>query len=144
MHLARTVLVVALAALGACNETLIVRTDGPYIGENGISVPVPPPSFSAAPVQFVEVVGELGVATPEPKTKVFLYEATSDRGYFVHADSEGDFQFVGVELDLHDNCLEVWFEEPGPYGTASVHSFFTAMIGADDQSIVTDQLMAGC
>lgn len=143
MHLARTALVVALAALSACNSTLIVHTDGPYIAENGISVPVPPPSFAAAPVQFVEVAGELG-SPPEPKTKVFLFEGVTQRGYFVHADDDGAFQFTGVELDLTDNCVELWYEEPGPYGQASVHSFFVAGIGPDDRSVVTDQLMAGC
>lgn len=144
MHLARTVLAAALAVLGACNSTIITRTDGPFIAEHGISVPVPPPSFAAAPVQVVEVEGELGVAEPEPMTRVYLYEATSDRGYFVHADDDGGFLFIGVQLDLTDNCLELWFEEPGPNGTTSVHSFFTAVIGEDDQSIVTKQLMAGC
>lgn len=144
MHLARTVLVAALAALGACNSTIIVHTDGPFIDEHGISVPVPPPSFSAEPVQYVEVEGELGVDAPVPRTTVYLYEATSERGYFVHADDAGKFQFVGVLLDLTDNCLEVWSEEPGPDGKKSVHSFFTATIGPDDQSIITEQLMAGC
>lgn len=144
MIFARAILVVALAALSACNSTLIVRTDGPYIGEHGISVPVPPPSLTAAPVQFVEVEGNLEIGTPEPKTKVFLYEGTTARGYFVLASGDGEFVFKGVELDLGDNCLEIWYEEPGPYGLASVHSFFFAYIGEDDQTVVTEQLMAGC
>ena len=144
MIAARAVLALALAGLSACNSTLIVRTDGPYIGEHGISVPVPPPSLTAAPVQQVEIEGDLKIGTPEPRTRVFLYDGASERGYFVHAGDDGGFLFSDVELDLHDNCLEVWYEEPGPYGLTSVHSFFVAYIDEDDQSVVTDQLFAGC
>lgn len=137
----------ALLALGlvtACNATLIVQTDGPYIDENGISVPVPPPSFSAAPVQLVDIEGTLEIGAPKPKTAVYLYEGTSARGYFVYATDVGEFKFTSVELDLTDNCLEVWYEEPGSEGRQSEHSFFLARIGADDMSVVVEQLMGGC
>lgn len=140
----RVLLVASLVAATACNATIITRTDGPFIGEKGISVPVPPPSLTAAPVQFVEVAGSLGVSSVPPMTITFLYESTSARGYFVYADEAGNFLFEGVELDLNDNCLEVWFEEPGPEGKKSEHSFFVASIGEDDQSVVTAQIGGGC
>lgn len=134
----------ALALVTACNATLLVQTDGPYIDETGISVPVPPPSLTAAPVQLVDIEGSLEIGMPKPKTEVYLYEGTRARGYFVYASEVGEFTFTSVQLDLTDNCLEVWYEEPGAEGRHSEHSFFTAKIGADDQSVVVDQLMGGC
>lgn len=137
-------LAAAVLGLGACNTTIIVRTDGPFIDETGISVPVPPPSLRAAPVQFVEITGNIGVAEPVAGTMVYLYEGTSARGYFVHAEDDGYFLFEGVELDLTDNCIEVWHEEPGVDGRSSAHSFFVAMIGEDDQSVFVDQYGGSC
>lgn len=141
---AAIVLAAALLGLGACNSVVLVSTDGPYIDETGISVPVPPPSLRAAPVQFVEIHGTVGVAQPLPGTMVYMYEGTSKRGYFVFADDAGDFVFQGVELDLTDNCVEVWHEEPGAYGNKSAHSFFVAAIGEDDQSVIVDQYGGSC
>lgn len=139
-----SLLCVAAIAAGACNSTLIVRTDGPYIEETGISVPVPPPSLRAAPMQLVDIEGSLEIGAPQPRTTVFLYEGGSARGYFQYAEDDGSFRFTSVELDLTDNCIEVWYEEPGAEGRHSEHSFFTATIAEDDQSVITKQLMGGC
>jgi hypothetical protein len=129
----------------ACNaHPLHGYDDGPQITEKGISVPVPPPSLKAAPIQHVDIEGELGSGDPEPGTVVYLQNPYSDLGAFVVADPDGTFLFEGVEVDLTQNCLEVWSEEPGPYGEMSVHSFFRAYIGDDDQSIVTVQYFDGC
>ncbi len=140
----RALLAGTLTALAACNSTIITRTDGPYIDERGISVPVPPPSLTAEPKQFVEVRGTLGINTPKAMTRAFLFEGTSARGYFVYADDVGEFLFTGVELDLNDNCIEVWYEEPGAEGRKSEHSLFIATIDADDQSVLTMQVASGC
>lgn len=142
--LSRVLLAGTLLALAACNATIITRTDGPFIDEHGISVPVPPPSLTAAPVQFVEVTGTLGVSAPKAMTQAFLFEGTTGRGYFVYAESNGAFLFKGVEMDLTDNCVEIWFEEPGTEGRKSEHSFFVADIDADDQTVVTMQIASGC
>lgn len=117
---------------------------GPQISEHGISVPVPPPSLWAAPVQRVDIEGELGVSNPEPGTVVFLLDAYREPGAFVAAESDGSFRFEGIEIDLGNNCLELWAEEPGPYGEMSVHSFFHARIADDDQTVVTEQFFEGC
>lgn len=143
----RIVLVLALAFGTACQPYHLPgggADDGPQIGEHGISVPVPPPSLTAAPKQSVDVDGDLGDMTPEPQTQVFLLEVTSGAGYFAFAASDGTFHIPDVEIDLFDNCLEVWSEEPGAYGEMSMHSFFRASIAQDDQSIVTDQFFSGC
>ena len=65
-------------------------------------------------------------------------------GVFVFAEPDGSFRVEGFELDLTMNCLEVWSEEPGAYGSESVHSFFTASIDVDDQGVVTTQYFNGC
>lgn len=139
---ARCALLAAALLSGACNSTIIVRTDGPFIAENGISVPVPPPSLTAEPVQEVDIEGRLG-RTVAPDTIVYLFEGTMEAGHFVFADEAGHFAFDGVALDLSDNCIELWYQEPGK-DDASEHSFFVAEIAEDDQSVRTTQYGGGC
>ncbi|MBZ5710262.1 hypothetical protein [Nannocystis pusilla] len=140
----RAILVAALAVLSACNTHLVGRTDSPFTGQFGISVPVPPPSLKAAPVQYFDVQGNLDVEDPVVDTRVFLYDRSSGRGFFVYADQYGEFEFSAVKLDLTDNCLEVWSEEPGPDGQASRHTFYVADIDADDKTVVTMELAEEC
>jgi len=122
--------------------------DGPQIGEHGISVPVPPPSLTAAPRQTVDVEGELRETDPEPGTEVFLrvYTLNGDYdGYITEAEPDGTFFFDDeVTLDLTDNCIEVYSEAPSAYGSRSMVSFFRATIAEDDQSILTRQFFSGC
>jgi hypothetical protein len=145
--LARTALVLALSLGTACQPYHLPGggyDDGPQIGDRGISVPVPPPSLKEFPIQRVDIDGELDDMDPEPKTEVILwvYSATNEHGDIVFANSDGTFHFSEVLIDLTDNCIEVWAEEPG--GTTSIHSFFRASIGPDDQTIVTEQFFSGC
>lgn len=130
-----------------CNDHPIGNyDDGPQIAERGISVPVPPPSLTAAPRQQVNIEGELGISDPEPDTVVSLWDRYNDGipGAFNLANPDGTFRLDGFELDLTMNCLEVWSKEPGPYGKESVHSFFVASIDPDDQSVITKQFFSGC
>ncbi len=140
-------LALAVLALGTGCAPHIFGGDadaGPQIQEKGISVPVPPPSLWAAPVQEVDIEGELGIANAEPGTVVYLQDAFGEMGAFVVAEPDGSFFFEGFEIDLTENCLELWSEEPGPYGGTSVHSFFHANIAEDDQSVITEQFFSGC
>ena len=122
--------------------------DGPQIGEHGISVPVPPPSLTSAPKQTVEVEGELRETMPPTNTTVRLdvYNLAGDLlgGHNVLANADGTFLFAdanAVDLDLTNNCLEVWSESSDG---ESMHSFFVASIADDDQSITTKQFFSGC
>jgi hypothetical protein len=141
----RPALVLALALGTACNSHLPVSPDdGPQILENGISVPVPPPSLQAAPLQAVDIDGELGADVVDG-TQVFLRDAVQgDPGYFILAEPDGTFHFKGVILDLSDNCIEIWSEEPGPEGAQSMTSFYHAVIAEDDQSVIAEQFFSGC
>lgn len=122
--------------------------DGPQIGEHGISVPVPPPSLTLAPKQTVDVEGDVNNPDPEPNTQVSIMVIPSDGErltYTFAVDPDGTFSLKGrVQLDLTDNCLEVWSEVPGAYGSQSMHSFFRATIAEDDQTILTEQFFSGC
>ncbi len=135
----------SLTLTSGCNEHPVVNfAQGPFIDDLGISVPVPPPSLTAAPVQRVDIEGQLASANPEPKTVVYLQDAYGDLGVFVYAAPDGSFTFQGVEINLQENCLELWSEGPGPYGKESVHAFYQARIDDDDQTIRTTPLFRGC
>ncbi|WAS89616.1 hypothetical protein [Nannocystis punicea] len=140
----RAILVAALVVLSACNTHLPTRTDRPFTGQFGISVPVPPPSLKAAPVQYVDIQGNLDAEEPTADTRVFMYDRSGARGFFVYADQYGEFGFDAVKLDLTDNCLEVWFEEPGPKGQVSQHRFYVADIDEDDKTVVTMEQIDEC
>ncbi|MEZ4383411.1 MAG: hypothetical protein R3A79_18925 [Nannocystaceae bacterium] len=134
-------LVLLVLAPAACNPHPF-PLDPPDI--LGISVPIPPPSLTLAPVQAVDIDGDLGLADPVPETLVYLYEHRSDKGYFVFADDAGAFTFNELELDLSNNCMQVWFEEPGEDGQRSEDGFLRATIAADDQSVEVEKLSLGC
>jgi hypothetical protein len=136
-------LVVGLVLGTGCNSHTVLNADaGPQIQETGISVPVPPPSLKLAPVQRVDIEGTVGMGAGEPDTRVFLNETRRGLpGQFVFPDGDSFF-FEGVEVDLTDNCIEVWTEDSK--AKASVHSFYVASIADDDQSVLTMQLFNGC
>ncbi|MBA3546956.1 MAG: hypothetical protein H0T76_10775 [Nannocystis sp.] len=147
--LAPTLVRTALLALSlvygtGCNSHPLTSPDaGPQIGDRGISVPVPPPSLKLAPVQRVDIEGEIGATAGEPGTRVFLSEnRLGTQDYNNMPEDNGSFFFTGIELDLTDNCVEVWTEDGD--GNSSVHSFFRASIDEDDQSVLTEQLFNGC
>ena len=110
----------------------------------GISVPIPPPSLAAEPVQDVDIDGSTNLMDPVPQTLIYLYEHRSDQGHFVFADDAGDFKFTEIELDLTNNCIQVWFEEPGEDGTRSEDGFYQASIAEDDQAVDFAELQLGC
>ena len=142
--LASTALLLSLVFGTGCNSHLTTNPDaGPQIGDRGISVPVPPPSLKLAPVQQVDIEGEIGATAGGQGTVVFLQETVRGLpGLFVAPEDDGSFLFEGVELDLTDNCIEVWTEDSE--GQSSVVSFYRASIDDDDQSVLTEQLFNGC
>lgn len=127
-----------------CNSHPLTNYDaGPQIDENGISVPVPPPSLTLMPVQQVDIVGQLRASAGGAGTRVFLLETQGGLpALVVSPEADNSFFFEGVEIDLSDNCLEVWSEDA--QARPSVRAFYRASIGDDDQSVITDKLFNGC
>ena len=110
---------VALALLvTACNQvSFLVPAPNP----RGVTIPLPPPSLTAAPVQSFDIEGDLANSAMDDGIRVNLYEETSQRGYFTYT-SGGSWLLQDVEVDTTDNCLSVWssnFE-----GADSVREFF--------------------
>ena len=94
---------VALLALGACNEVgFLVPPPNP----RGITIPLPPPSFSAAPEQRFNIDGDLDESIEATGTRVSVYEKVSGRGYFTYS-IEGIWEVPDVLVDVTDNCLVV-------------------------------------
>ena len=137
----RVVAALVVAALGGCNEVSFPDAPPDF---RGISVPIPPPSLTDEPVVRVEIDGTLGTSMPIADTRVYLYEKTTARGYFVLADGDGDFILQDVLLDLRSNCMQVWAVEPGPGGEESQHTFFKASIAEDDVSVDFEEWKTGC
>jgi hypothetical protein len=84
--------------------------------ERGISVPVPPPSLTAAPVQRVDIEGELGydMSPGRGHHRVLAGDERGLPGPSSRPEDDGSFLIRGhecVEIDLTDNCIEVWSED---------------------------------
>lgn len=130
-------LLLAALAVGGCNEHPVTRVlVAPTV--IGISIPIPPPSLQAAPMQAVDIAGEGDELVPD--SAVYLFEHRSDRGYFILADDAGDFVFTAVPIDLTDNCIQIWYAEPGPEGAESAYGSYVLSIGDDDQSVLTTEV----
>jgi hypothetical protein len=92
-----------------------------YITDRGIGVPVPPPSLKDDPKVEAQIWGDITVDFVTGDT-VHLLETVSGFETDVAADSQScdaedaiedpcDFLFEGVEVDLTDNCLELWLAD---------------------------------
>lgn len=102
-----------------------------YIGDRGIFVPLPPPSYYQAPVQAVVVEGEFrGEAAPAGASlRVIDLHGEADLTFPL---DEGQSTFaIELELDLTDNCLELWVETEA--GEQSPTTRVRATIVSDDE-----------
>ena len=111
-----------------------------FVGDRGISIPLPPPSLIAEPEQEVDVEGQV----------VGLDDADVD-GLVVHVVDEvggaqaevlitgESFHVEGLAVDLTDNCLDLWIEDAE--GQQGEHSMVTAVIDPSGQGVTVEQ---GC
>jgi hypothetical protein len=146
------------ATAGACavheaRPTVLYRIG---IGDRGITLPLPPPSLTGAPVQPLQVSGELAIASadrnedadaPAPTpSAVVVYERSSDR--LVRAQPQagpsGSWSFVGElpAVDLRDHCFELWIEDAAG-DVISDLAYAQAVIEPDDRSIRTVSACGG-
>jgi hypothetical protein len=107
-----------------------------WIGDRGISVPLPPPSFFEAPHQEVEVAGEVQHGNDLASgTQVHIVDNEGETEIQVPLP-DGESTFVATfELDLSNNCLEVWLVAPD--GSESERSLYsTRIVAADEIEVV--------
>jgi hypothetical protein len=115
-----------------------------WIGDRGISIPLPPPSILKAPKQKVDVEGEL--VGDEPVVGDVLAHVVDLRGDATAAVSvaagETAFLAEGLEIDLTDYCLEVWLE--GEDGTEGEHALFSALVVVLEDGTEAVEVSQGC
>jgi hypothetical protein len=105
---------VVLASACAQHHAAAAFRRSVFIGDRGISVPLPPPSFVDASEQDVDVEGE--VVGDDPVLAGTLVHVED-----LHGDGVGEvelaagatsFTIEGVGIDLTANCLELWLVAP--------------------------------
>ena len=118
-----------------------------FIGDRGISVPLPPPSLTAEPEQEVEVEADAVGDDPVLAGTVVHVEDVMGEGFAeleLAADTE-TFVVEGLVVDLRANCLELWLVAPD--GRESQHALVHAVIVPDDDDEDTLESVAtvvGC
>jgi len=105
-----------LLSLGAVLAGSLGCVEHPFLIQppslRGITIPLPPPSFSAEVLLTIDIEGSVPYGFDDPGTQAFLYEKGTDRGYFTFTDG-GSYTIHDVLVDIEDNCLETWFVEIG-------------------------------
>lgn len=105
---------VALAAAAVAHSGCTTHppfVNGPEL--YGVTVPLPPPSYSAANFVRTQFNGGLPTNFGDDAVRVSLWvsgDANIERGYFVANDVD-TFEFVDVEVAVAGTCLTIWFED---------------------------------
>lgn len=127
------------AAACAVHEPVPVFRSAVFVGERGISVPLPPPSLTAMPKQDVDVEGGIeGQDEIEGGTVLRIVDNRGDGDVSVPLDGEQVQFSVSINIDLSDACLEMWLVAPD--GSESQRSLFSTRI-VDDQTV---EVVEGC
>lgn len=86
---------------------------GVYLGDRGISVPLPPPSLVDEPQQDVEVDGEVETDKPlAAGSTVHVVDLHSGERVEVELAAGSSEFTASLHLDLTDHCLELWVQTP--------------------------------
>ena len=93
----------AILSVAACTNAFL--PDNPP-SVRGITVPLPPPSFTEATEVGVTIDGQISGA-PSAGGFVLLYETVSDDGRFEYPDDQGGFLFEDVTVGRPGNCLQL-------------------------------------
>lgn len=101
------------------------------IGDRGIFVPLPPPSFTENPVQNAILDGRVDASTVVAGTRVVVQDLQGSADAELVLD-EGQFSFeVPFEVDLRDNCVDVWLETDE--GLEGSHRFLRVQIVSETE-----------
>lgn len=135
--IATTLLLMLLGATAACavHEPRPAFRARVFIGDRGISVPLPPPSLTDAPQQDVEVDGQLmGEAEIVEGTTVHVVDNVEGGRASVVVEANATGFTAELFVDLQDNCLELWVEAPD--GRESDRALFHTEVTPDDDIVV--------
>ncbi len=120
-----------------CNEPRFL-VPAPQL--RGITIPLPPPSYTDEVMIRIDVEGNVPFGFDSPGSQAFLLEKVTDRGYFV--DVEGiSYTFFDVLVDVTDNCLEVWFVD-GVDGEESTLVDYKAVLREGDECTADESCSA--
>lgn len=102
-------LAAASVVAGACaNTELFVPDAGEF---RGITIPLPPPSFTDAGTVTIDVTGNTNT-DPAPGSVVALWESEQAQGFLVAPEDDGAFSFESIVVVPNQSCLELWSEYP--------------------------------
>lgn len=112
-----------------------------FLGDRGISIPLPPPSLVDEPEQEVDVEGEvLGLHEQADGLVVRIVDQAG--GAELEAplvEGSSSFRAEGLPIDLSDNCIELWLVDAD--GREGERAQYQALIDESGQSI---EVSEGC
>ncbi len=109
----------------------------------GITIPVPPPSLIAQPVQNTSVWGdvefELEAESEGTMVAIYLHEHVTNQSLSAEVIAPADSFAFDLEMDHSANCLELWLETAD--GESSTPVRIHTDIAEDDQGV---EVVDGC
>jgi hypothetical protein len=125
----QTFAMLAVAATVACatHEPIPVFRSGVFVGERGISVPLPPPSLTAEPKQEVDLEGMVGGdEAPEDGTVLQIVDNRGDGTATLPVESLEFYAERVMVIDVTDSCLELWLVAPD--GAQGEHALYSTRV----------------
>lgn len=135
--------VLSTLALGACvsHDAEPAFRASVFVGDRGISIPLPPPSLVDEPKQDVDVEGEvIGLQEGVDGLVVRIVDHVGGAELDVPlVEGSNAFHGQGLAIDLSDNCIELWLVDA--QGREGERTQVQAVIDASGQSI---EVSEGC
>jgi hypothetical protein len=111
-----------------------------FIGDRGISIPLPPPSLVDDPEQEVDVEGEvIGLDDEVDGLVVRIVDQAGGAELEATLTESSTFRAEGLPIDLSDNCIELWLVDAE--GREGERVQYQALIDESGQSI---EVSEGC
>jgi hypothetical protein len=111
-----------------------------FLGDRGISIPLPPPSLVDDPEQEVDVEGEvIGLDEAVDGLVVRIVDQSGGAELEVPLTEGSTFRAEGLPIDLSDNCIELWLVDAD--GREGERAQYQALIDESGQSI---EVSEGC
>jgi hypothetical protein len=128
-------LLVAATTMAACavHEPVGVFRSRIFLGERGISVPLPPPSLIEQPKQEVDIDGQIEGEGPPDGVVLRIADTRGDADETVPLSADTRAFTASLTIDVTDNCLEFWLEAPD--GARGEPQLFSARVANDVQTL---------